>query len=623
MQAAPRKSFSQPCTISCRILLTALLALAACVSLRADTPEILPLDQIKPGMKGVAYTIFAGDQIEKFDLEVIGVLPNLLGPKQSIILVQLKGPKVEHTGVVAGMSGSPVYIEGKLAGAVSLKFGIFTKEPLAGVTPIENMLEIQSAAPAQTAQAARPDSEPNAAQAATATASTEQPAAPGAPQYALPAEMAQQVGAGSSAYLAPIETPLLFSGFHPAALSRFAGQWTTYGMVAAQGGTTPAQPDDAHIVPGDMVEMGLVQGDLSIQAACTVTALVEGRVLACGHPLFGFGSVTLPMSRGRVLTTLSSDFASTKIVNSGGVIGTISQDRLTAVMGKIGPAPRMIPMDLSIATPSGQKQFHFELIENAKLTPLLVAITTFNGIISNTVYSEGTTFRLTGGIDIAGHSRVNLENMFAPTDLFIPDGVFVASTVQQVFTRIFSNPYETARIDRISLRVESMPERRGAAIESAWSEKSEAQPGEAVTVKVLLRPYRGTPVIQEVPITIPPQAARGSTLRILVSDSESLNRMSRLFTFAPGRLAGLEQLITLLNRERRNNRLYVTLLQPTPTLLVEDKELPNAPLSEINVLDQRRNSGSSLLLRESTAGEWSVPLNQVISGLYSLTITVK
>ena len=123
--------------------------------------------------------------------------------------------------------------------------------------------------------------------------------------------------------------------------------------------------------------------------------------------------------------------------------------------------------------------------------------------------------------------------------------------------------------------------------------------------------------------TIPPQAARGSTLRILVSDSESLNRMSHLFTFAPGRLAGLEQLITVLNRERRNNRLYVTLLQPTPTLLVEDKELPNAPLSEINVLDQRRSSGSSLLLRESTAGEWSVPLNQVISGLYSLSITVK
>src|SRR5712692_5021276 len=453
------------------LFLAAILLVADGAVAADDKPQVLPLAQIKPGMKGFAYTIFAGDQVEKFDLEVIGILPNLMGPKHSIILVELKGPKVEHTGVVAGMSGSPVYIEGKLAGALSLKFGIFTKEPLAGVTPIENMLEVESAATRQTAQGTFA-SEP----APFASASAEPAASAAPPQYPIPAEVAQQVGTGTGGYLAPIETPLVFSGFHPAALGRFAGQLSAYGMVAAQGGTTAPQADDAHIQPGDMVEMGLVQGDLSIQAACTVTALVQERVLACGHPLFGFGSVTLPMSRGRVLTTLSSEFASTKIVNSGGVIGTISQDRLTAVMGKLGPAPRMIPMDLSIVTPSGQKQFHFELIENAKLTPLLVAITTFNGLVSNTVYSEGTTFRLTGDIDIAGHTRVSLENMFAPTDFFIPDGVFVAGTVQNVFARIFSNPYESARINRIALHVESIPERRWATIKMRGLKKAKRSP---------------------------------------------------------------------------------------------------------------------------------------------------
>jgi hypothetical protein len=214
--------------------------------------------------------------------------------------------------------------------------------------------------------------------------------------------------------------------------------------------------------------------------------------------------------------------------------------------------------------------------------------------------------------------------MFAPTDTFVPDGMSVTGMVQGVFTRIFSNPYETPQIERITLRVESMPERRWATIESAWSQKNEAQPGESVNVKVLLRPYRGAPFVQEVPITIPPQAARGTTLRILVSDSESLNRMTRPTTSAPrGQLAGLEQLITLLNRERRNSRLYVTLLQPTPTLLVEDKELSNAPLSEINVLDQQHTPGGALLLRDSTAGEWSVPMSQVISGVYSMAISVK
>ncbi len=626
MPSIPRESSALPrlcLSSSCRgILLAAFLLVFTAASLTAaDKPEILPLDQVKPGMQGVAYTIFAGDRIEKFDLEVIGVLPNLMGPKQSIILVQLKGPKVEHTGVVAGMSGSPVYLEGKLAGALSLKFGIFTKEPLAGVTPIENMLEVQAAAETPTAHSgtAAEMVETSSLGPETQLASSAAP-----PQYPLPAEITQRVGGGRSAYLAPIETPLVFSGFHAAALGRFAEQLAGYGLVATQGGTSAAQPDDAHLEPGDMVGMVLVRGDLSIQAACTVTLVTSDRVFACGHPFLGFGSLQMPMSRGRVVTTLSSALASTKIVNSGGLIGTITQDRLTTVLGRLGAAPRMIPVELSIATPAVEKKFHFELMENAKLTPLLVSISAFNGLVSNTAYGEGTTFRLTGGIDITGHSRVILENLFAPTDLFMPDGMFVAGTVQTIFTRIFSNPYEAARIERISLRVESIPERRVASIESAWSEKSEARPGEAVNVKVLLRPYRGAPVIQEVLITIPPQAARGATLRILVSDSETLNRMSRLFTFAPqGRLAGLEQLITLLNRERRNNRLYVTLLQPTPTLLVEDKELPNAPLSEINVLDQRRSSGGTFLLRESTAGEWSVPRNEVISGFSSVTITVK
>ncbi len=630
MPVALRRLMTQPCILRRKVLsaLALLAAWALAVNLgmlltplaAADKPEILPLSQVKPGMKGVAYTIFAGDEVEKFDLEVIGIMPNLIGPKQSIILVQLKGPKVEHTGVVAGMSGSPVYIDGKLVGALSLKFGIFTKEPLAGVTPIENMLEIQSAAdtPKKTAGPGPGTPMPSGGMRSQSTSQSQQS------QYRVPEEFARRTGVGTSAYLTPIETPLVFSGFHAAALNRFADQLAAYGMVATQGGTTPPQPNDPEIKPGDMVGMVLVQGDLSIQAGCTVTALVEDRVFACGHPLFSFGSVELPMSRGHVLTTLSSELASTKIFNSGGTIGTISQDKLTAVMGRLGAAPRMIPMDLTIATSSQEKKFHFELVENAKLTPLLVAISAFNGLVSNTAYSEGTTFRLTGGIDIAGHSRVNLENMFAPTDMFVPDGVFVAGSVQNVFTRIFSNAYESPRIDRITLRVESIPERRWTTIESAWSEKSEALPGETVNVKVLLRPYRGAPFIQQVPITIPTQVARGSNLRVLVSDSESLNRMSHLFTFAPqGRLAGLEQLITLLNRERHNDRLFVTLLQPTPTLLVEDKELPNAPISEITVLDQRRNAGSSLLLGESTAGEWSVPMSQVISGLSSVTITVK
>jgi hypothetical protein len=609
----PKRSF--------RCLLFAVVALALGVviapALRAagDQPQILPLDQVKPGMKGLAYTIFAGDKIEPFDVEVIGILPNLMGPKQSIILVQLHGDKAEHTGVVAGMSGSPVYIDGKLVGALSLKFGVFVKEPLAGVTPIEDILSIPTG----------DASNPKTLSVRTATAgNTEAASASGAdlPHYQLPEKWAQAAGASGDAFLEPIASPLVFSGVVPATLRQYAAEWAPYGMVAAAGGTAAPASDDAKIVPGDMVSMLLVQGDISMSAACTVTAVAEDRVYACGHPLFGLGASDMPLARGRTLTTLSSDFNSTKIVNAGGVIGTLTEDRLTAVMGRIGPAPQMIPVDLTVVTPAGEKQFHSEMISNPKLTPLLMGLIAFNGLTQNTAYGEGSTMKLSGNIDIDGHSPVSLEDMYAPTDQFVPDGTFVASSVQTTFTRIFSNPYEMPKVNKVSLRVESIPDRRVASILNAWSEVSEAQPGDPVTIKVLLRPYRGAPVIRDVPITIPAQATRGSTLRVQVSDADSLNRIPNLVA-AQGRLGGLDQLISLLNRERRNNQLYVTLLKPTPTLLVEDKELPDAPLSQINVLDQKRLPGNSALLRESTAGEWSVRMDEIISGSTSVFIKIK
>ena len=590
-------------------LLAIVVTMSAAVLSAGDLDNIMPLSQVKPGMKGVSYTIFSGDTVEKMDLEVIGILPNLMGPKQDIILVRLSGEKPEYTGVVAGMSGSPVYIDGKLVGALSLKFGIFTKEPIAGVTPIASMLEAD--VPASSSDST-----------STATAwPLHTPSAAGQ-QYPLPDGFSQRTGLGAGAYLQPIETPLVFSGFRREALDRFAGELTAYGMVATQGGTAAPQADDGQLKAGQMVGMVLVSGDLSLNAGCSVTAVDHDRVFVCGHPLFGFGPVALPMSRGRVLTTLVSTLASTKMMNAGGIIGSITQDRLTAVVGHLGAAPPMIPIELSLVTPAGEKKLHFEVINNPRLTPLLVAVSAFNGLVANTAYSEGTTFEVTGSIDVAGHSPVLLENMFAPTDLGVPDGIFVALNVQSVFGRIYSNPYEPAQIKHVTLRVASIPERRLGAIEGAWSDKSEASPGEQVGIKVLVRPYRGAPFLTELPITIP--ASAHGPLRVLISDADTLNRMGHSFGLGPqSRLAGLEQLITLLNRERRNNRLYVTLLQPTPTLLVEEKELPNSPVSQLSVLDQQRAPGSSFLLRESVAGEWSQAMNQVITGQQMLTITIK
>jgi SpoIVB peptidase S55 len=590
-----------PPHLSARFLRALYLALTIALlplGVSAQSNETLPLDQVRPGMQGYAYTIFAGDQVEKFDLEVIGVMPNFLGPQQSIILVQLKGPKVERTGVVAGMSGSPVYLDGKLAGALSLKLGIFTKDPIAGVTPIADVVHPPIQATTQQFPAHLD---------ASAVQST-------APTFSLPF--------GSS--LAPIETPLVFSGFQSATLQQFAPQIQSYGFVAAQGGTATARPEDGHLAPGDMAGMVLVQGDASINSACTVTAVHADQVFLCGHPFLNLGDVQIPMARSRVLTTLSSDLASTKIVNVGGSIGTITGDHLTAVTGKLGAPPAMIPLDLGVTTKFGEKKLHFEIINHPKLTPLLVAITAFNGLTQNALYGEGTTLHLTGEIRLRGHLPVQIENTYAPGDAFVPDGLPIALSVQNIFTRLFVNTFEVPEVEHIALHVESVPGRQSFTIDSAWLEKGEAAPGETLRVRVLLHPYRGAGRIEETTVRVPDQIARGATLRILVTDGDTLNRASRGFAFGGSSgPSGLDQLIAVLNRERRNDRLYVGLFMPSPTMLWEDKELPNVPLSQINVIDGRPAPGSVQVLRESLASESSVPLGGPVSGVISLNLQIR
>lgn len=588
------------------LLLTVLLAIvAACPVFAADNPEIFPLSDVHPGMKGVMYTIFSGDQIQQVNLTVIGVLKDAIGPKQDIILVQLEGPEVEKDGVVAGMSGSPVYFDGKLAGALSLKIGTFTKDAIGGVTPIQNMLDIEHALTnAESANA-------SSGGASISTAVDLQQSFP------------EKISLGSGSFLTPIETPLVFSGISPGVLANFAPQFRAYGMSVMAGGTAPPSPDDSKLQPGDMVGMDLVSGDLSLNAGCTVTAIIQNHVFVCGHPILGFGNVAIPMSRGHVVMTLASSLESTKIMNTGGEIGEFVQDRLTGVVGDLRATSVTVPVEVNLKTQADEKHFHFNVAQNAKLTPLLVAIAANNGISANTAYTDGTTLQLEGQIEIQGHPSVELRNIIAPSDAPVSDSVQLALDIESAFAKIYTNPYEQPKVQKVVLNITSTPGRHIAAIDGAWCDKSEAQPGETLHVKVLLRPYRGEPFIREVPITIPDQASRGN-LQVLVSDAEVLDRARQPFPGAgQNQLHGLDELIRTVNRERQNDRLYITLLQNSPTLLVEDKELPNIPASQMNVLDAGRAPGGPRMLFQSAIGENSVEMNEVISGEHFLFVTIK
>jgi hypothetical protein len=488
-----------------------------------------------------------------------------------------------------------------LAGALSLKLGIFTKEPIAGVTPIADVL---------------------AGGGVSGAGAGNRMQGPVSNQVAI--EFPQKAGLQSGAELRSIETPLIFSGFQNSAIQKFAGQLDGMGFVAAQGGTTAARADDAKLTPGDMAGMVLVQGDVSINSACTVTAIRGDRVFLCGHPFLNLGDVQLPMARSRVLTTLSSDLASTKIVNVGGPIGTITGDHLTAVTGKLGAAPAMIPLELTTKSALGEKVVRAQIVDQPKLTPLLVGLTSLNALTQNIIYGEGTTLKLNAEIRMTGHSPVEIENTFAPGDTLNPDGMPVALSLMSVVARLFTNQFEPVKIEKIAVHVESAPGRQSFSIESAWLEKGEAAPGESLRLRVLVRPYRGAARIEETTIKVPDQVARGTTLRVMVSDADWMNRASRGFAgLGQGAPAGLDPLIALINRERRNDRLYVGLFVPSPTMLWDDKELPNVPLSQINAIDGRPAPGTVQILRESLASEANVPMSGPVTGIISLNLPVR
>jgi hypothetical protein len=569
----------------------------------------IPVSQIHPGMRGVAYTVFEGVKPESMDVEVLGVLHNANGPKGDVILVRLHGPKVEYTGVVAGMSGSPVYIDGKLAGALAFRIGLFSKEPIAGVTPIAEMLEINALdkSPAEETAAAKPA----VANAAGKTAS--------------PGDVSTLPGAGEdyANYLQPIETPLVFNGFSEEAVRRFAPQFASAGIVPVMGaGSVSEEKQPEPLEPGSAVSAILVRGDMDIAATCSVTYIDPQRLLACGHPLLQFGSVDLPMNKAQVLATLASPLNAFKIVNTTEQAGVFVQDRHTGILGVFNRQPEMIPVTLAIRDGSTAKEFHFEVLNNPRLSPVAIMATVFNGLHGVNEYGEEITYRLNGTINVKGFPEVALKNMFAPADNGQPAALTAALSLGERFGRIYDNPYNAPAVQSVKLDFDLVRERRWARLESARTDVTEARPGDQITVETVLAPYRGERSVRQIPVKIPTSVSKG-TLRILVSDGETLDRVSRANP-AFGHKLDLASTIAVLNKEHANNRVYVSLLEADPEARVADKVMPTLPISIMNVMDGMRGSQEMIVSGESNVDETATPpLDYVVSGAQLLTVTVK
>ena len=510
----------------------------------------MPLDQIHEGMKGTALTVFQGVKPESMDVEVLGVMHNANGPKGDIILVRLHGTKPEYTGVVAGMSGSPVYFDGKLAGALAFRIGEFSKEPIAGVTPIEEMLEINAldhtSTRSQTPATLRANAADGSLSHQNATAQT-----------ASPGERASVPAQSYSNYLTPIETPLVFNGFSADTLERYSSQFAAAGIVPVMGiGSASNRKQPEPIEAGSAVSAVLVRGDMDIAATCTVTYVDPQRLLACGHPLLQFGEVDLPMTKATVLATLPSPLNAFKIVNTTETFGAFVQDRQNGIMGVPGRESKMIPVTVamhiqeehgSTGHSSATKEFHYEVLNNARLSPVAMMATVFNALHGTNEYGEDITYRMKGVLSVKGYPDVTLRNMYAPQDNGQPAAALAAASIGERFGRIYSNPFDAPDIQGVKLDFDLVRERRSARLEAARTDMTEARPGDEITVETVIRPYRGERLVRQIPIRIPTSTSKG-TLRILVSDGDTLDRMHR-GTPMMNRGLGLAPTIALLNQE--------------------------------------------------------------------------
>jgi len=565
--------------------------------------RVFPLAQLKRGMKGVAYTVFEGVNPEPMQVEILGVLKDSLGPGRDMILARLYGAKPEFTGVVAGMSGSPVYIDGKLVGALSYRIGQFSKEPIAGITPIEQMLEVRD--------------------------ESVQPAAARERTSGGPAEVSvPAANGGLGVEMQAMETPLVFSGFSPETVERFGDRFRAMGMtpVAGLGGADSAAVQPEPLVPGSAVSAVLVRGDLSVAGTCTVTYVDAKRLLACGHPITQYGPVDMPMTKAAVVATLPSPLNAFKIVNTTETVGAFTEDRASAIMGQFGTKARMIPVAVEVVSPATagmaakDKTYHFEVLDNRQLTPSAMLVSVYQSLQGTNSAAAEMSYRLSGDMSVRGLADVKMSGIVAQNELN-PAAINAALFVNERFSRVYGNPLDQPVITGLKLKVEGIPERRTATMESARLSTLEAKPGDTIEAEATLRPYQSDSKLVHLKVRIPDDMAPGP-VRVLVSDGATVDRLLGP-TGSARRAEGLADAIDQMNRLHPNDRIYVTLLSREAQAVLEGQTLPGVPLSMANVLAPLKDSQRMNLNGESVVEAASTDAGYAVSGSQVLHLTIR
>jgi hypothetical protein len=567
---------------------------------------IFPLRDIRPGMQGVGKTVFSGSKIEEFQVEILGVLDNT-GPKQSVILARLSGGPLAETGVLQGMSGSPIYIDGKLVGALALAFS-FSKAPIAGIRPIEEMLAIDARpAPAERRQARR----------ALWT---------GDLAAALPP---REDVLASGGRMADIATPVSFSGFTRQTIEHFAPQLRALGLEPMQGvaggGRPDAQASAAPLEPGSMITVQLLSGDLSVGADGTITTIDGDRLYAFGHRFLAVGSAELPFARAEVLTLLPNLSTSFKISATREWKGTITQDRSVGVAGLVGRRSALIPVEIAVRrrTPGAAAPFSYrcEMVNDSVLSPFLLQMAVFSAIDATERSVGASTFSLTGKVEFdGGAAPIAFDNMYSG-DFNLPAlaSLGVASPVAYAM----QSGFESLQPKRISLEIGSYPKKRQLQIDQLWTSKREVKPGESVDVYMTLTGDDGLEITRQVEYRVPVGALTGP-LQITAAEAATVN-MTDYRQFILGAPRSAEQVISFLNGLRSNTKAYLRLWRAEPSYDVAGESLPGAPPSLAMILARSQASLSSLpAMANSEVAEFPVDVGgMVVSGSKTIQVEVK
>lgn len=563
---------------------------------KAGPVETMRSAEIRPGMKGVAWTVFQGSEPEPIPVEIIGPWKNAWGPGQDVILAKLGG-KAARTNVAGGMSGSPVYIDGKLIGAIALRISVFSPDAICGITPIEHMLEINELDATRTNTPKTPQQGPTRA------------------ALTVPAALLPQ-----SPQLIPIETPLSLSGFHESTLREFRPFFDQMGVQAVQGGAAgsasspvPAAGWKDALQPGDAIAGVLVSGDLNITGLGTVTYNDGRRVLGFGHSFFNLGPVSMPMSKGEVLMVLSSQFQPNKFANATDIVGALRQDRHSGIMGVLGDTAETVPVSLKVKAGAVEKSFNFNVFVHPRWTPFLMMLTVFNTLQDlNDAVADEATYTLSGNIEFNGHQALKVHNMVATGDAPMPATMQIAAWWADRFNRLFQNPEVAPGIKRVEAMIEMTPERRTAAIETAWVENTEVEPGSEISGKIYLRPWRGDRIVRDFKFRLPAWLPRGEH-RLLISDAGTLDRAPMLAAMS-NRFLDLSQTISILGQERENNQVYVSVIESRPTVFAEDKEMAGIPPSVLNVLQSGRSGRTFTTTMETSRPQVVLPSDVIVNG---------